>query len=531
MNLIPVLDHGYVKLLNISGPFHHGKPYNVDDTDPANTARMSFDQTGTKTRAEDLKLVDYLITHSHTTPVEMIQVWLEMKLPIFVARQFVRHRTCVTGDQTISFELPAGKSSGGVRHYPVTVERLFKNFNQGAELTDRWGNRRVISQEKRIKNMHIRCYDESLGEITYSQLKDIWEVGQRQVLEVLFDDGSSIRATPDHEFFTNVGWLPLEQAIDHAFAKAGNCEPIAKNHHPTPNIAIEQWFPIQNYEDRYMVSSEGRVATLINTRGVLLKEPKIKKQTVTNCGYAAVSLSRGGETKVFLVHHLVLNAFVGERLFGQETRHLDGNRLNNKAENLCWGSSQDNSDDRKKVGSKAKLAIRWKHPISVKSAGFQTVYDLSVTEHQNFFVNNTLAHNCSINEVSARYTKLPNEYYLPALSSITTKSPSNKQGRSSDPHPDALAFQTSLDLICKRAYLDYQYFLERGVAPELCRTLLPVNFYTKWIWRQDLHNLLHFISLRKDHHAQWEAQQYALAIEKLLSFHVPHIISLHQRKP
>lgn len=107
MTTVKVLDHGFVKLRNISGPTRRTadfigdeekcgteRPFDADDTDPANSARMSFDQTDSgRIREMDLKLADYLMKNKHTTPFEMVEVWLEMKLPIFVARQFVRHRT------------------------------------------------------------------------------------------------------------------------------------------------------------------------------------------------------------------------------------------------------------------------------------------------------------------------------------------------------------------------------------------------------------------------------------------------------
>lgn len=107
MDTIKVLDHGFVTLRNISGPtrrimdsggvegqIESFRPFDADDVDPANTARMSFNQIDSgRKRSEDLRLATYLMAHKHTTPFEMIEVWLEMKLPIFVARQFVRHRT------------------------------------------------------------------------------------------------------------------------------------------------------------------------------------------------------------------------------------------------------------------------------------------------------------------------------------------------------------------------------------------------------------------------------------------------------
>lgn len=88
------MDHGFVKLRNIAGPTRrYDLDFDADDTDAPNAARMSFDATDTRTRDEDVKLAKYLMKNRHTSPFEQVQVWLEMKLPIFVARQFVRHRT------------------------------------------------------------------------------------------------------------------------------------------------------------------------------------------------------------------------------------------------------------------------------------------------------------------------------------------------------------------------------------------------------------------------------------------------------
>ena len=90
-----VLDHGFVKLRNIGGPTRRlDCHFDGQDIDPANAARMSFNQTDSqRTEAQDLGLCDYLMRNWHNTPFEMVEIWLEMKLPIFVARQFVRHRT------------------------------------------------------------------------------------------------------------------------------------------------------------------------------------------------------------------------------------------------------------------------------------------------------------------------------------------------------------------------------------------------------------------------------------------------------
>ena len=85
---------------NIAGPTRRiYQEFDADDTDPANSARMSFESMDSgRTREADLKLCGYLMRNKHTTPVEMIEVWVEMKMPIFVARQFVRHRTATINE-------------------------------------------------------------------------------------------------------------------------------------------------------------------------------------------------------------------------------------------------------------------------------------------------------------------------------------------------------------------------------------------------------------------------------------------------
>lgn len=103
-----VLDKGYVKLLNIEGPsstfdnIGYGSTqdtvgwvsYDEDlERAPAQCARVSFDYKGEKTFEEDMKLNKYLWDHGHTSPFEMIETWWEVKCPIFIARQWVRHRT------------------------------------------------------------------------------------------------------------------------------------------------------------------------------------------------------------------------------------------------------------------------------------------------------------------------------------------------------------------------------------------------------------------------------------------------------
>ena len=104
MTTVNVLDHGFVRLRNLAGPtrreagFNHETKRWIDfdaiDIDVAQVARISFDQMDSeRTYEQDMKLARYLLKHNHTSPFEMIQVWIEVAVPIFVDRQLVRHRT------------------------------------------------------------------------------------------------------------------------------------------------------------------------------------------------------------------------------------------------------------------------------------------------------------------------------------------------------------------------------------------------------------------------------------------------------
>src|SRR5436305_81299 len=70
-------------------------------------------------------------------------------------------------------------------------------------------------------------------------------------------------------------------------------------------------------------------------------------------------------------------------------------------------------------------------------------------------------------------------------------------------------------------YAKYEQFIEKGVAREMARVVLPVNVYTEWYWKIDLHNLFHFLSLRMDPHAQQEIRDYATAMFELVRPIVP----------
>jgi thymidylate synthase (FAD) len=127
----------------------------------------------------------------------------------------------------------------------------------------------------------------------------------------------------------------------------------------------------------------------------------------------------------------------------------------------------------------------------------------------------------SFNEVSARYTELPEEFYVPEVEQITTQHSSNKQMRTTEQHPEAAFWQKAMRHACENAFRDYKALLEAGVPRELARSVLPVSTYSHMFATVDLHNLFHFLRLRLHEHAQYEIRVYAQAMLELIEPVVP----------
>lgn len=130
----------------------------------------------------------------------------------------------------------------------------------------------------------------------------------------------------------------------------------------------------------------------------------------------------------------------------------------------------------------------------------------------------------SYNEMSARYKQLPEEYYVPKPEHIGIQSASNHQGREfTEEEISDVQLMTSehIGYTSKQAYETYQMFLDANIPRELARTILPFNMYSEMYATVDLHNLMHFIELRIDKHAQYEIQVYAAALLKCMQEVVP----------
>jgi thymidylate synthase (FAD) len=140
----------------------------------------------------------------------------------------------------------------------------------------------------------------------------------------------------------------------------------------------------------------------------------------------------------------------------------------------------------------------------------------------------------NVNEYSARYSILDNEFYIPAPEHLAAQATVNRQGRGDVIEGEAA--ERVLGLLreeAERAYAGYAELLNAddagspkhpswpGLARELARMNLSLNFYTQWYWKIDLYNLMHFLALRADPHAQYEIRAYAEAMLETVKRWVP----------
>ncbi|GAB1479863.1 FAD-dependent thymidylate synthase [Paracoccaceae bacterium] len=132
----------------------------------------------------------------------------------------------------------------------------------------------------------------------------------------------------------------------------------------------------------------------------------------------------------------------------------------------------------------------------------------------------------NVNEYSARYSILDREFYIPEPAQLAAQSTVNNQGRGAVLEgAEAARVLEMLKADAGRSYDHYEAMLsqegQQGLARELARMNLPMNIYTQWYWKTDLHNLFHFLRLRADAHAQYEIRVYAEAIAEAVRDWVP----------
>ena len=225
------------------------------------------------------------------------------------------------------------------------------------------------------------------------------------------------------------------------------------------------------------------------------------------------AISEGMEENLFLIHKVLDHGFIRViDYMGNDTSIVQAARVS-------YGEGTKKSrDDRSLI---FYLMRHW-HSTPFEMCEVKFHIKLPVFVARQWIRHRT----ANVNEYSARYSILDNEFYIPKFENLASQSNSNNQGRGEilkGSEADKVIQILKDDSL--RNYQNYQEMLsqdnKKGLARELARMNLPTNIYTQWYWKIDLHNLFNFIRLRNDNHAQYEIRVYAEKIAKLVKSWVP----------
>jgi thymidylate synthase (FAD) len=165
-----------------------------------------------------------------------------------------------------------------------------------------------------------------------------------------------------------------------------------------------------------------------------------------------------------------------------------------------------------------RYLLRHRHTTPFEMVEFKFLVRLPIYVARQWVRHRT----ASINEYSQRYSIVPDEFDLPPAEEVRRQSARNRQGRGDPLSPEVVErFRSELARVSTEAYAAYERALADGVARETARLILPLSYYTEWYWKSDLWNLLHFLSLRLDPHAQEEIRVYAAEVAKIVKVVCP----------
>jgi thymidylate synthase (FAD) len=580
----PVLDHGFVSLVDYMGS---------DDAVEA-AARVSYG-AGTRKVSQTRGLIRYLRRHRHTTPSEMVELKFHCAMPMFVARQWIRHRTaCLAEGTEVYFDLPGGVKKRGNQLYKLRIENIWKRFQPTSNRTRPDKQRDPWFKRDRVHGMSVRQVDEDTLQIRRSHVSDVFRHGRKPVFRMLLDDGKSIEATADHRFLFAGGWS-TPRAATGLRETGGRAVWIAGDHFVYVNGAAEQrpamyqdpiwlqreyrghrrsigdlaeacgvsYHTIRKWLTRYRLTEKGRgdfrAGEVPWNKG---KTYRLGPQDRSQEALEAIRAARSGPASNFWrggasseresigrwttqvaakvhgrngwtcqlcnerapelhCHHIVpvwadlsrardlcnLTTLCGDchrSIAGKELDFVE--RLGGPPVKAEWVPSP-------RVAWNRLDRARLVRITSFEYVGEKETYDLEIVgPHHNFVANGIVTHN-SVNETSARYSLMPLLFYRPEKEQFALQSQANKQGRdagaSDELYREAIARWEKLRADAGETYA---WLLEQDVAREIARIDLPVSMYTQWYWKVDLHNLLHFLTLRVDPRAQWEIREFARVI-------------------
>lgn len=445
MTEIVFQDHSKVELIDWMG----------DDDKIAFMARGSLGN-GKGTPESNVRLIRSLMTEGHKVPFEHCVMTFRIETPIFVSRQLVKHRHCLSGATKLNRRLPSGIKSDT----NVTIAEIWEKWHVGSRTEHHYSRSVFYRPLPASKVVRLDCIDETTGELLVGTVKDVIKTGVQETWLVKFANGKSIRSTKGHRYWTPDGWRQLGEL------KPGD-----------------------------VVAREGKVA--------VQPETFIPKQTRTGIAAWTTRQKRDrviGMSECYICHQMFPPSEIEIDhvipVLVDIAKALDVTNL----ATVCVECHRNKTNTEQPHGARSKRGLRWETIVSISDPMEEETYDIEMDgEHHNFLAEGFVVHNSSISELSGRYTELPSKFYVPGESR-----PLGQEGKRMDYEmvhldgPTEDAARVVMEAVSTWAANEYQYLLSIGVSREVARMVLPVNTFTELRMTVNLLSLMNILHLRMD---------------------------------
>ena len=413
---------------------------------------------------------------------------------------------CLSGNTKVRFGYSS--LSQEQKFYEETIEKLANLWHYGSK--NQQTSKDAKYMQESISSRTIFTLDTKTNQIVSSKITNIYINGEKETYTIKTVSGKEIRATLEHQFWTNQGWKRLKD-FD---GSTQLCEVQLAGNKITPK-------EIKNSSLSFLGSDIFQGETREPSR--LLSNLKIKKLSKSK-NYLFTSLSHGIESdKVSQVnpHRLVMENFkLLEELEQLEVRHFNENSFDNRLENFPWGSSKGNKIDNISNNSYSDNCGAFVEIESIERFGKEITYDLEV-EHpeHNFIANGLVVHNsfdvqsyrfCSgkVIAVADGKTDIETAFYLRPVGEYSDRK-GKKYYYSAEQREKDLQW-------CLEASRKYKLDLEFGMSEEHARGKIPFDYRQHFVVSFNCRSLLHFLDLRFKKNAQLE-------IQKLCELMWPHV--------
>lgn len=421
----------------------------------------------TKGAKKDAALTELLHAYKrrpqHWAPFGHPHLQLRIQVPIFLARQFVKH--CVTGDTEVTFVKWVKGVSNGTRR--TAIRDLYAMWTGAANKYQGGAKGR-----RNVSAGHVRVYNETTKRFESSHISDVIHQGVRPVYRITTESGQTLRATSEHQVMTQRGWAAVSTlSCDDCLVTEDGLGKLVSE---PPTVRWNDW-----------ADKQARRA--------------VQKEVCAKCG-GADDLE---------ADHIVPVSLGG----GHEAENMQC---------LCHECHKAKSALEKSMNVRNQYDPRYTRIVAVIPDGEEDVYDITVEGTHNFMANGLVVHNCVggvWSEESRRYIDEEPDYWFP--DGWHTRPDDIKQGsgglataQDKCQHDAEYATMVSLK--------SYKALREKNVAPEEARIVLTLNSMTTVVWTGSLLFWSRVCNQRVDSHAQLAAQELGRKISDIVGPRFPY---------